>query len=351
MTELLEKAIAAFNALPPDQQRQMLEQTRKSFAENNVALSRPAGPVEDLETWTDDELWQIVNEFDDRTSPEEYPEMIMLNEAEFRDFLERGRAVLQAENAALTAQLAKTEAHVEAVKNTLSVRCTDVAFLEERCKMLENELSAPKGYRVIPKHPTETMLWTMAFNLSSEFGCSFTLENKPFALAVYKQAWEMGIRLETKASPSAQAEAIIAAERAENEALKAGIKRLSDEQELLSETTGWDLISVVRLAARVSEAEADNAALTARVKELSEINVNLMGDDEDKPRYTTKRLKHEIASATKALETKLVATWNALEPFALISSEGVISTKSGHVTVTTCAEYFHDACAALEAKQ
>ena len=200
MTELLEKAIAAFNALPPDQQRQLLEQTRKSFAENNVALSRPAELVEDLETWTDDELWQIVNEFDDRTSPEEYPEMIMLNEAEFRDFLERGRAALQAENAALTAQLAKTETHVEAVKNTLGVRCTDVAFLEELCKMLENELSAPTGYRVIPKLPTETMLWTMAFNLSSEFGADFTLKNKAFAMAVYRQTWELGIRCEKKAS-------------------------------------------------------------------------------------------------------------------------------------------------------
>lgn len=65
-----------------------------------------------------------------------------------------------------------------------------------------------------------------------------------------------------------QAEAIIAAERSENEALKAGIKRLSDEQELLSETSDVDLISVVKLAARLSEAEADNAVLTARVKEL-----------------------------------------------------------------------------------
>ena len=37
----------------------------------------------------------------------------------------------------------------------------------------------------------------------------------------------------------------------------------------------------------------------------------------------------------------------ALEPFALISSEGVVTQKEGHVTVTTCAEYFHRAAAAL----
>lgn len=76
------------------------------FSPEKIATStRPAAPVKGLETWTDDELWQIVNEFDDRTSPEDYPEMIMLNEAEFRDFLDRGRALLRADNAALKKQL------------------------------------------------------------------------------------------------------------------------------------------------------------------------------------------------------------------------------------------------------
>lgn len=40
MTDLLEKAITAFKALSIDEQRDMLEKTRKSFAENNVALSK-----------------------------------------------------------------------------------------------------------------------------------------------------------------------------------------------------------------------------------------------------------------------------------------------------------------------
>lgn len=65
--------------------------------------------------------------------------------------------------------------------------------------------------------------------------------------------------------------------------------------------------------------KADNAALTARIKELERINANLMGDDEDKPRYTTKRLKLEIARATEVLEAKLAAAENALEPFADIA--------------------------------
>lgn len=39
----------------------------------------------------------------------------------------------------------------------------------------------------------------------------------------------------------------------------------------------------------------------------------------------------------------------ALEPFALMASEGVVSQKTGYVTVTTCADYFHNALAALTA--
>ncbi|PWL18871.1 hypothetical protein DKP76_07365 [Falsochrobactrum shanghaiense] len=66
----------------------------------------------------------------------------------------------------------------------------------------------------------------------------------------------------------------------------------------------------------ISDLKADNAAKEARIKELEKINAILMGDDEDKPRYTTKRLKQEIARATKALETKLAAAEKALEPFA-----------------------------------
>ena len=49
-SDLIEKAMEASNALSSEQQAEMLEETRKSFAENNVALSRPAAPVEGLET-------------------------------------------------------------------------------------------------------------------------------------------------------------------------------------------------------------------------------------------------------------------------------------------------------------
>jgi len=66
----------------------------------------------------------------------------------------------------------------------------------------------------------------------------------------------------------------------------------------------------------IDSLEADNAAQAARIKELEQVNAVLMGDDEDKPRYTTKRLKHEISRATEALEAKLAAAELALEFYA-----------------------------------
>ena len=46
---------------------------------------------------------------------------------------------------------------------------------------------------------------------------------------------------------------------------------------------------------------------------------------------------------------KLKLAVEALEPFALMSSEGVVKQVEGHTTVVTCAEYFHRAASALAA--
>ena len=60
-------------------------------------------------------------------------------------------------------------------------------------------------------------------------------------------------------------------------------------------------------------------------------------------------LRAEVAEAELAtLRASVERLEEALEPFALISAEGVVKTKSGHVAVTTCAEYFHQARTALE---
>lgn len=53
----------------------------------------------------------------------------------------------------------------------------------------------PDGYRLLPRKPTGTMLEVMAFNLSDEFGSEFVAEAKDFALAVYDEAWALGINL------------------------------------------------------------------------------------------------------------------------------------------------------------
>ncbi len=57
----------------------------------------------------------------------------------------------------------------------------------------------------------------------------------------------------------------------------------------------------------ISHAEAVRTKferLRAELAEARAINANLMGDDEDKPRYTTKRLKQEIAKAVAAAEAE-----------------------------------------------
>lgn len=52
-------------------------------------------------------------------------------------------------------------------------------------------------------------------------------------------------------------------------------------------------------------------------------------------------------SVVLGLIADVKALAKALEPFALMSAEGVIAEELGHVSVTTCAEYFHRARAAL----
>lgn len=106
-----------------------------------------------------------------------------------------------------------------------------------------------------------------------------------------------------------QAEELLATERAEREVVERN--RDAARENFLTMQK-----SAAKLLERAEKAEADNAAKDARVKELEQINANLMGDDENKPRYTTKRLKLEIARATEAIEVRLAAAEKALEPFA-----------------------------------
>lgn len=117
--------------------------------------------------------------------------------------------------------------------------------------------------------------------------------------------------------------------------------------------------------------KADNEAQAARIKELEEYAreatkaiTGLTGGGSEnfgKPigelypadlSFCLERIRDRYVSKAelKRLEAKLAATEKALEPFALISSEGVIKQQTGHVTVITCAEYFHKARAVLGGK-
>lgn len=55
----------------------------------------------------------------------------------------------------------------------------------------------------------------------------------------------------------------------------------------------------------------------------------------------------DAIAKVQAAEADKARLSEALRPFALISSEGVVKAAQGHVTITTSAEYFHRACAAL----
>lgn len=77
-----------------------------------------------------------------------------------------------------------------------------------------------------------------------------------------------------------------------------------------------DLIAA--LEASMSKVKFQSAALV----ECRELNARLMGDDESTPRYTTKRLRLEIATATSAIEAALAECQAENEPQLVCSGCG-----------------------------
>lgn len=78
-----------------------------------------------------------------------------------------------------------------------------------------------------------------------------------------------------------ETQAALSAKDAELSILKAGIKRLSDEEELCAETTGDDPFSMVYLAAKISDRESDierlESALDNKREYASELSRSLQG--------------------------------------------------------------------------
>jgi len=102
------------------------------------------------------------------------------------------------------------------------------------------------------------------------------------------------------------------------EGLEAGIKRLSDEEELCDETTGDDPFSIVRLAAKLAACEARSRKIMSSLS-----NVVLIGDvghyvnDAVFDALTERANRAEAAEARIAeLEKRLADAERVVEPFA-----------------------------------
>lgn len=64
-------------------------------------------------------------------------------------------------------------------------------------------------------------------------------------------------------------------------------------------------------------------------------------------RIALEGVEAQLSDARRELEEAR----RALEPFALMSSEGVVKAETGYVSIKTCAEYFHAARAALRSEE
>ncbi len=229
--DLLKKAVAAFNALSPEQQAEMLEEQRRSWVRGNVGLSR-----------------------DERC---------------------------------MTSTVMPRPA--PAATDTGLVTVEHQYWRDQTQEWLSTGF--PDRYRKDGFQVRELVTRSQAVELL-------------VAVTIERDFWKDRFQHDTEAIRKLEAE--LAAERAE----KAGWKELHDAAQVaVKERTE----ACNNLYKQVNDLIADNAAKAARIKELEGINANLMGDDEDKPRYTTKRLKHEIARATEALEAKIAAAEKALE--------------------------------------
>ena len=103
----------------------------------------------------------------------------------------------------------------------------------------------------------------------------------------------------------------------ELEELRAEVERLTEDRNY------WKI-----------EAQGETAKVEYRDKKL---------ESAEAERDVQRESKEYAQRCCESAEARLELTLAALEPFALISSEGIVKQSTGHVTVTTCAEYFHRA--------
>lgn len=183
---LLQKALDAVAALSPDQQREMMELQRRSFAENNVALSRPAPDAtgkcgelvdncdgkeqEAFETWAKSKRFDMHEHplhylfLDSKTNAarEGWNEAIRYCRSQAEELLAEARHELDmlkadfddcnAERARLKADNAAKDAKAKGVEDYIKGLIDDRNVVRERAEALEAKLAAAEKVREAAEH-------------------------------------------------------------------------------------------------------------------------------------------------------------------------------------------------------
>lgn len=115
-------------------------------------------------------------------------------------------------------------------------------------------------------------------------------------------------------------------------------------------TSGRTLRSA--LQAQASEIALKNQTIEGLQEKLQSAEEDAAGYANEAERIEQILAKHlergdQACRRTEATEAKLREAVEVIRPFAAIPREGVVTTKTGHVKLTTCAEYFHEADAFL----
>jgi hypothetical protein len=98
---------------------------------------------------------------------------------------------------------------------------------------------------------------------------------------------------------------------------------------------------ITALRARCEKAEAERDAALKRSADYPTISAKL--HDREKAREAEQRSCSEAIARATAAESRCEELVKALEPFELMSTEGVVKHTTNYITVTTVSDYFHTA--------
>ncbi|KAB2680370.1 hypothetical protein [Brucella pseudintermedia] len=287
--DLLKKAVAAFNALSPEQQAEMMEEQRQSWVRGNVGLSR------DERGMTSPVMPQPTTVMVSELKPWRY-------EIKYGPDGEDSYSWVYDDQGVMVAPMRthKAKEVVDAMNTRPAPAATDTGLETVAgvsiSKKFYDHLDALAGY-FIARPPTPDHEFVRVCNGDLRKLNEFLNNINSDELVTRSQAVEL--------LAAERARYVEASQRATNE-------------ESLRDTMHRGLR---RWKERAEKAEADNAALTARVKEMEEaLDSDPSGSDlwrywSRKAREASQKYVDEVDRA-EALEAKLAAAEKALEPFA-----------------------------------